>query len=522
MNSQQLNYNELQLLSIEMNSLYQSLNKIYSLGDSVCTIKKPLIPKNISIDKESLYEQLIQEKRKNKQLNLQMNKMIAQQHTLEREPVLNDEVTVKRDLKQLQLQLLRKDQEAQVLKDQLQKRHFYQELSETKHELQKYKVYHKFNCDTTQIIKDNIQLYQQCDEMKSVIQELEKNKADCILAKSQLKAMKKVLQEKDRQIEKYKSRDPLLDIHKRLPSQNEQHLYEELQEKLEEIEHLRQQLLITKKNHVDDQKQFQAQIKDFQTKVNALEYEKSLYRDKIEQLQKENTQLQEKAKLLDRFMNNSTKRKSVIQLQSYEDITLSQNNIPLQPSITNIPLIEDDQLVRCVQKDQIINTAIELKLQMRKKKYSLQDLEKLLFGNKDSISISELQYTFQREPFKISQSNYLARYILEDNQQDEYNYDPDLQVPVAQARSVFKTLMSNYQINDEKQIRQQFDKLLPMLQDYFTRKQIQKFTVQQLMDAAQSLELQLNSKHLDLFQQMYYDMYNQFQTYETNLLSTLQ
>ncbi|CAD8070400.1 unnamed protein product [Paramecium sonneborni] len=486
------------------------INKLYTLSDSVCQQRKIVIPKQISLDKEQLYEELIREKQHNKGLQNEINKLKARLQCYEKDLVIQGEVDYKRELKQALIRLKKREEEVfELMQSTNYKRIIEMEklIQSLKQELEKYHVYQNFQGSTESIINDNIELFQKLQQSTQQIKELEKIKAEYYSIARKHQQLQLVLQAKDQQLQKFRERDHLSEMNVKHSNKNESQLREELLTKDEEISHLKNQLAIARKTNIEDKAIIEQTQQDLQQKINQHEYERQNYKERIEHLQKEIQQLSEKARNFDRYLTVNQKRKTthVDDQQSNSQYTQAQDS---------------DQMVKSIQKSQVEDIATELKLILRKNNISLQEAEQLLFKGNE-ISIQELEQLLGREPFKVLSSNTLARYMIEDMQEKEFEYNSDLKSPVPHVRSVFRTLLQHYQLNFDDQILQTVAKACLQIFEFCSRKNISKLTQQELLESISQLDLQWNSKCFDCFQQLYYNKFKGFLQFDVQNIKKL-
>ncbi|CAD8058660.1 unnamed protein product [Paramecium primaurelia] len=181
---------------------------------------------------------------------------------------------------------------------------------------------------------------------------------------------------------------------------------------------------------------------------------------------------------------------------------------------------EGDQSVKSVKKTQVEDIVFELKLSLRKNNISLSEAKLILFKGNEII-IQELDQLLGKEPFKVLNSNMLARYMIEDIQDKEFEYNPEQKSPVPHVRSVFRTLLQHYQLNFDDYILQTVAKACLQVFEFCSRKNIHKLNQQELLERVSQLDLQWNSKCFDCFQQLYYNKYKGFLQFDVQNVKKL-
>ncbi|CAD8058662.1 unnamed protein product [Paramecium primaurelia] len=285
------------LLDISFKKNY--INKLYTLSDSVCQQRKILIPKKISLDKEQLDEDLIREKQNYKSLQNETNKLKARLQFYEKDLVIQGEVDYKRELKQTLIRLKNKEEEVFELMQNTNYQTIIEmkrTISSLKQELKKYHAYQNFSGSTESIINENIELFQKLQQSIQSIKELEKIKVEYFSIARKYQQLQLVLQAKDQKLSKLRERDHISDMNIKHANKNESQLREELLIKDEEISHLKTQLAIALKTNIEDKAIIDQTQQELKQKINHHEYERQIYKERIDNLQKESQQLAEKAR----------------------------------------------------------------------------------------------------------------------------------------------------------------------------------------------------------------------------------
>ncbi|CAD8055411.1 unnamed protein product [Paramecium sonneborni] len=503
------------------------IKTLYSINDSnSCRIRKVIIPKNISIDKETLYEQLHLEKLKTKQLKQENQSLQGMMQQFGKEINMMDESDQRKVIQQSQLRIKQKEQEIQLLKQNTQfktQQDQKMQIQDLKKELLKYQIFQKFEGDQNQIVKDNINLLNKIEIQNQYINELEKIRADFIQVKAKNNQLQQVMKLKDQQIQRYRDRDPLSEMNLlKHQSKNENILVDELQIKMDEIQHLHTKLYQYQQIIQENQNSLTEQNYDFKQKVQHLEAEKKSINDKYDKLQKDYNILLERQKQIDQYLQQFTKKKLSTQTLIYgEDQPFqSTTQVIISPLIS--PHHGDNIVVKQVKKQQIEQTILELKLSLRKKRISLQDAELILFSSEAEITINDLEKQLRLNPFNLKNSTLLSRYMIEDYFEKDFVYDSDLKAPQAKVRSVFRNLMQNYKLNFDQNIQDHVEICIKEnLIDFCIKKSMNSLKLENINECMLSQDLQWNSKHSDCLQQLYYNKYNKYLIFEFNNLLKL-
>ncbi|CAD8057561.1 unnamed protein product [Paramecium sonneborni] len=503
------------------------IKTLYSMNDSnSCRIRKVIIPKNISIDKETLYEQLHLEKLKTKQLQLENQSLQGILQQIGKEIDMMDESDQRKVIQQSLLRIKQKDQEIQLLKENTQfkaQQDLKKQIQDLKKELLKYQIFQKFEGDQNQIVQDNINLLNKIETQKQYIGELEKIRADYIQVKAKHNQLQQVMKLKDQQIQRYRDRDPLSEMNMlKHHSKNENILVDELQMKMDEIQHLQtrlnqyQQIIQEKQNAITELNY------DYKQKISHLEAEKKQINDKFDKLSIDYNILLERQKQIDKYLQQFSKKKLSTQTLIYGEDQLFQSATQVIITPLTSPHHGDNIVVKQVKKQQIEQTILELRLSLRKKRISLQDAELILFSSEGEIAINDLEKQLRLDPFNLKNSTLLARYMIEDYTDKDFVYDPDLKAPQAKVKSVFRNLMQNYKLNFDQNIQDLVETSIKQnLIDFSVKKSLNILNLENINECMISQDIQWNSKHSDCLQQLYYNKYNKYLNFELNNLLKL-
>ncbi|CAD8147054.1 unnamed protein product [Paramecium pentaurelia] len=507
------------------NDSQRRIKTLNSINDTNSTkIKKVIIPKNICIDKETLYEQLYHEKLRSKKLSVENQQLIGVLSQLESNINIMDQTDQRKMLSQSFLKIKQQDQEIQTLKESIQYKvqvELKRQIQDLQTQLFKYQLSSKFEGDQYQLIEDNVSLLNKLESQKQYIIDLEKTRSEYILIKAKFNQLQQVLKLKEQQIQRFRDRDPLSEMNLlRNPTKNENLLMNELNVKKDEIQLLTYKL---------DQSQTMIQVtqnaltqlnQESKHKIQILENEKRILIERLEKLQLDYNSILEKQKQMDKYLSQFQKKKIQTSPFVYGEDSLFQSatQLPLSPTATS----NDQLIVKQVRKQQIEQIVLELKLSLRKKRITLQEAETILFSNESEISINEIEKKLKEDPFTIKNSTLLARYLVEDYSEKEFVYDPDLKVPQAQVKSIFKNLLQNYTLIFDDQVIETVKIFIKhYLQDYCQKKSLSIINQDSIIDCMQLYEVKWNGKHSDYLQQEYYNKYSKCQEYEINNLLRL-
>ncbi|CAD8150290.1 unnamed protein product [Paramecium pentaurelia] len=503
------------------------IKTLYSMNDSnSCRIRKVIIPKNISIDKETLYEQLHLEKLKTKQLQIENQSIQNILQQFGKEIDMMDESDQRKVIQQSLIRIKQKDQEIQILKENAQfkaQQDLRKQIQDLKKELLKYQILQKFEGDQNQIVQDNINLLNKIETQKQYINELEKIRADYIQVKAKNNQLQQVMKLKDQQIQRYRDRDPLSEMNMmKHHSKNENILVDELQMRMDEIQHLQTRLNQYQQIIQENQNALIELNYDSKQKILHLEAEKKQINDKYDKLQMDYNILLEKQKQIDKFLQQFAKKKLSTQTLIYGEDQLFQSTTQVLISPLTSPHHGDNVVVKQVKKQQIEQTILELKLSLRKKRITLQDAELILFSQEDEIAINDLEKQLRLDPFNLKNTTLLARYMIEDYSDKDFVYDPDLKAPQAKVKSVFRNLMQNYKLNFDQNVQDLVETCIKQnLIDFCVKKQLNNLNLDNINECMVSQDIQWNTKHSDYLQQMYYNKYNKYLNFELNNLLKL-
>ncbi|CAD8058540.1 unnamed protein product [Paramecium sonneborni] len=508
-------------LKNDSNRRVKTLN---SISDSCQSkIKKVIIPKNISIDKETLYEQLYLEKLRSKKLSVDNQSLIGALSKIENNFNQMDQNDQKKMLSQSFLKIKQQDLEIQTLKESLQYKiqvELKKQIQELQTELLKYQISSKFEGDQCQLIEDNVNLLNQIESQKQYIIDLEKTRSEYILIRSKFNQLQQILKLKEQQIQKFRDRDPLSEMNLlRNPTQKEKLLMDELTMKKDEIQLLNYKLNQSQSIIQETQNTLTQLDQESKHKIQYLETEKKILIERLEKIQQDYYALLEKQKQIDKYLSQFQKKKIQTSPFIFEDsLFQSATQLPLSPTVSP----NDQLIVKQVRKQQIEQVVLELKLTLRKKKVTIQEAENVLFSDENEISVNEIEKKLKDNPFSIKSSTLLARYLIEDYSEKEFVYDPDLKAPQAHVRSVFKNLLQNYKLIFEDQVIETVKILIKQyLLEFCQKKSLSIIKLENIIDCFQFSEIQWNGKHSDYLQQEYYNKYNIFQEFEISKLLKL-
>ncbi|KAL4456141.1 hypothetical protein ABPG74_014102 [Tetrahymena malaccensis] len=418
--------------------------------------------------------------------------------------------------------------------------------------------------------QDNIQmaanLKRQEEEIfaqRIVIETLEKQLRN---QKHENQQQKRILVEKDREIESFKGNDPFVNNGKK----NSQFTVEgqlkiELDKKQQEISLLTHQIQQKDKRIMDAEKRsrekeadlldkLSAEVKEKQDLQNMLDKERDLIykmRQDLERLQQDRRYtkvdiISSQATINDIENNNSpgelssrqiNQRRSVRQNTNISTRSFQANNYEQSP-IQNL----SRKRLSKVNSDEIQQIGENLKYKLKLQRITLNQLEKYLFKDEyqyQDVSLQEIYNAFQeimvnglyanqnqfcklnRYPFKMTDEGQiltLSRYLIEDNNQDWVTFDPNQRNSISVVKSVLRHLLENYNIVSQQQeikdmvkVTQQLSKqkggLIDMLQRDPASKKINGSLCcdkKQLLYALDQLEIQLSPQEQEcLFIKLY-------------------
>ncbi|EAR96448.3 hypothetical protein TTHERM_00191160 (macronuclear) [Tetrahymena thermophila SB210] len=399
--------------------------------------------------------------------------------------------------------------------------------------------------------QDNIQmaanLKRQEEEIfaqRIVIETLEKQLRN---QKHENQQQKRILVEKDREIESFKGNDPFVNNGKK----NSQFTVEgqlkiELDKKQQEISLLTHQIQQKDKRIMDAEKRsrekeadlldkLSAEVKEKQDLQNMLDKERDLIykmRQDLERLQQDRRYtkvdiISSQATINDIENNNSPGELSSRQINHRRSVR-QNTNISTRSFQTNFEQGSIQNLSRKrlqkVNSEEIQQIGENLKYKLKLQRITLNQLEKFLFKDEyqyQDVSLQEIYNAFQEYPFKMNDEGQiltLSRYLIEDNSQDWITFDPNQRNNISVVKSVLRHLLENYtivsqqqEIRDMVKVTQQLNKqkggLLDMLQRDPASKKINGSLCcdkKQLLYALDQLEIQLNSQEQEcLFIKLY-------------------
>ncbi|CAD8182257.1 unnamed protein product [Paramecium pentaurelia] len=126
------------------------------------------------------------------------------------------------------------------------------------------------------------------------------------------------------------------------------------------------------------------------------------------------------------------------------------------------------KIIRVNQYD-VINFGLEIKFKLLSKEVSIQDVEMLFGKYEQQIKIHQLLDLLLQEPFKIQsyeQRKLIARYLIEDNNQDYIVYDALRSNDIQIVMSVFKQLIGKYELFTKKEINSIENELKHIFEKY--------------------------------------------------------
>ncbi|CAD8141057.1 unnamed protein product [Paramecium octaurelia] len=522
MSSHVTNNNFQHLLKNDSQRRIKTLN---SINDSNSTkIKKVIIPKNICLDKETLYEQLYHEKLRSKKLSIENQSLIGALTQLESNISVMSSNDQRKMLSQSFLKIKQQDQEIQTLKESIQYKvqvELKRQIQDLQTQLLKYQQSSKFEGDQIELIQDNVTLLQKLESQKRYILDLEKTRSEYILIKAKFNQLQSVLKLKEQQIQRFRDRDPLSEMNlQRNPTKTEILLMNELNVKKDEIQLLTYKLDQSQTIIQETQNALSQLNQESIHKISLLENEKRILFERLDRLQLDYNTILDKQKQMDKYLSQFQKKKIQTSPFIYGEDSLFQSTTQLPLSPTATP--NDQLIVKQVRKSQIEQTVLELKLTLRKNRVSLEDAENILFSNDSEISINEIEKKLKEDPFNIKNSNLLARYLVEDYSEKEFVYEPDLKAPQAQVRSILKNLLQNYKLIFDDQVIETVKTFIKhQLQGYCQKKSLSVINQEGILECMQFSEVKWNGQHSDYLQQEYYNKYCKFQEYEINNLQKL-
>ncbi|CAD8088819.1 unnamed protein product [Paramecium sonneborni] len=116
--------------------------------------------------------------------------------------------------------------------------------------------------------------------------------------------------------------------------------------------------------------------------------------------------------------------------------------------------IKQKKIIRVNQYD-VAHFGLEIRFKLLSKEVSIQDIEMLFEKYEQQIKIHELLDFLLQEPFKIQsyeQRKLIARYLVEDNNEDYVVYDALRSNDVSIVLSVFKQLIGKYELFTKREI----------------------------------------------------------------------
>ncbi|KAL4504508.1 hypothetical protein ABPG72_009954 [Tetrahymena utriculariae] len=399
--------------------------------------------------------------------------------------------------------------------------------------------------------QDNIQmaanLKRQEEEIfaqRIVIETLEKQLRN---QKHENQQQKRILVEKDREIESFKGNDPFVNNGKK----NSQFTVEgqlkiELDKKQQELSLLTHQIQQKDKRIMDTEKRsrekeadlldkLSAEVKEKQDLQNMLDKERDLIyklRQDLERLQQDRRYtkvdiISSQATINDIENNNSPGELSTRQLNQRRSVR-QNTNISTRSFQANfeqgfIQNLSRKRLQK-VNSEEITQIGENLKYKLKLQRITLNQLEKFLFKDEyqyQDVSLQEIYYAFLEYPFKMTDEGQiltLSRYLIEDNSQDWVTFDPNQRNNISVVKSVLRHLLENYNIVSQQQeikdmikVTQQLNKQKGGLIDMLLRDPASKkingslcCDKKQLLYALDQLEIQLNPQEYEcLFIKLY-------------------
>ncbi|CAK60140.1 unnamed protein product (macronuclear) [Paramecium tetraurelia] len=478
--------------------------------------RQKMIPQAILYDRESLYEEVINAKqinnnlqRENQALHTKIKMMDEELQRLVRatpisEQVINPMESFYQDSKPMKQHLimdlkkqLRRLQEEQIKKDQqiqfLQKNTKAMKIKELEIELLSYQqeaqrlkalVGMKFNDSDNDLLRLRADYKLLEDELKQLKVKCKEFESKATMYYNEKLKKDKLNQYLKNQIENLKFKDPEYKKQNKI-TENEQQLKQDIDQKQVQIDTL-----------ISSLKAKDAQYAELDKRMKELEREQQQI---IDQLERERQQLREQCNSLKEEVSMQSGRRRTVQNNSFLENKLEV--LPEGPEIID----QKKKLLPCVTKDDVNLICKQIKFKLKAMKVPFEKIDNFIHGDVHSvIRIEELNEMLQDEPFLLNEVDSLkvARYLIEDNDERFVEFSLLTEGLIARAKSILKNLIGKYTLLEKNEEDQLFlemaivlSKYRNSLEDFILRskKKQELCTIDDLEEALKFVEQTFNS-----------------------------
>ncbi|CAD8118605.1 unnamed protein product [Paramecium sonneborni] len=482
--------------------------------------RQKMIPQAILYDRESLYEEVINAKqinnnlqRENQALHTKIKMMDEELQRIVRQTPINEQVVnpmesfyqdnkpmkqhlimdLKKQLRRLQEESIKKDQQIQFLQRNTKAMKIKEleiELLSYQQEAQRLKalIGMKFSDSDNDFLKLKADYKLLEDELKLLKVKCKESESKATMYYNEKLKKDKLNQYLKNQIENLKFKDPEYKKQNKI-TENEQQLKQDIDQKQVQIDTL-----------ISSLKAKDAQYAELDKRMKELEREQQQI---IDQLERERQQLREQCNSLKEEVAMQSGRRRTVQNNSFLENKLEV--LPEGPEIID----QKKKLLPCVTKDDVNLICKQIKFKLKAMKVPFEKIDNFIHGDVHSvIRIEELNDMLQAEPFLLNEVDSLkvARYLIEDNDERFVEFSMLTEGLIARAKSILKNLIGKYSLLEKNEEEQLFFEIATVLskyrnslEDFILRsKKRQEFcTVEDLEEALKFVEQTFNSSQYE-------------------------
>ncbi|CAD8204080.1 unnamed protein product [Paramecium octaurelia] len=478
--------------------------------------RQKMIPQAILYDRESLYEEVINAKqinnnlqRENQALHTKIKMMDEELQRMVRATPISEQVInpmesfyqdskptkqhlimdLKKQLRRLQEESIKKDQQIQFLQKSTKAMKIKEleiELLSYQQEAQRLKalIGMKFNDSDDDLLRLRADYKLLEDELKQLKVKCKEFESKATMYYNEKLKKDKLNQYLKNQIENLKFKDPEYKKQNKI-TENEQQLKSDIDQKQVQIDTL-----------ISSLKAKDAQYAELDKRMKELEREQQQI---IDQLERERQQLREQCNSLKEEVSMQSGRRRTVQNNSF-----LENKLEILPEGPEI-IDQKKKLLPCVTKDDVNLICKQIKFKLKAMKVPFEKIDNFIHGDVHSvIRIEELNEMLQDEPFLLNEVDSLkvARYLIEDNDDRFVEFSLLTEGLIARAKSILKNLIGKYTLLEKNEEDQLFleiaivlSKYRNSLEDFILRskKKQELCTIEDLEEALKFVEQTFNS-----------------------------
>ncbi|CAD8202076.1 unnamed protein product [Paramecium pentaurelia] len=442
--------------------------------------RQKMIPQAILYDRESLYEEVINAKqinnnlqRENQALHTKIKMMDEELQRMVRATPISEQVInpmesfyqdskpmkqhlimdLKKQLRRLQEESIKKDQQIQFLQKNTKAMKIKEleiELLSYQQEAQRLKALMgmKFNDSDNDLLRLRADYKLLEDELKQLKIKCKEYESKATMYYNEKLKKDKLNQYLKNQIESLKFKDPEYKKQNKI-TENEQQLKQDIDQKQVQIDTL-----------ISSLKAKDAQYAELDKRMKELEREQQQI---IDQLERDRQQLREQCNSLKEEVSQQSGRRRTVQNNSF-----LENKLEILPEGPEI-IDQKKKLLPCVTKDDVNLICKQIKFKLKAMKVPFEKIDNFIHGDVHSvIRIEELNEMLQAEPFLLNEVESLkvARYLIEDNDERFVEFSLLAEGLIARAKSILKNLIGKYNLLEKNEEDQLFFEIAIVLSKY--------------------------------------------------------